>query len=183
MRYFFTRKVMLTKESRAFVVLPGGLGTLDECFELLTLLQTGKATPAPVVLLDTPDGAFWTRWMDFMEDQVIAPGYVHDADRVSFHLSTTVEDAVAHIEHFFRRYHSLRMVGDRLVLRLSRDITDEQLAALNETFPTLAKEGVIERTRPLAPEGLLRRPARPCPFDLRPQSDPLRRPAARHRLA
>ena len=73
MKYFFTRKVALTRPSIAFVVLPGGLGTMDELFEILTLLDTGKTTPAPVVLLDTPDGKFWTQWMTFVDEAHRAP--------------------------------------------------------------------------------------------------------------
>ena len=72
MRYFFTRKLMLIKESHAYAVLPGGFGTQDEAFELLTLLQTGKAEPAPVVMVETPGGTYWHAWLRFVEDEAVA---------------------------------------------------------------------------------------------------------------
>ena len=79
-RYFFTRKVTFVKEAHAFVLLPGGFGTLDEGFELLTLVQTGKAPPAPIVLLDVPGGTFWLSWMQFIERELRARGYISPED-------------------------------------------------------------------------------------------------------
>ena len=84
MRYFFTRKLMLIKESHAYAILPGGFGTQDECFELLTLLQTGKAEPAPVVMMETPGGTYWQGWLRFVNDEAIASGWVSPEDTALF---------------------------------------------------------------------------------------------------
>src|SRR5437763_947237 len=120
MKYFFTRKLMLMKESAGFAVLPGGFGTLDEAFELLTLLQTGKAAPAPVVLLDVPGGTYWKSWGRFVTDELATRGVI-DPDDHSFYLITdNVEAASAEIRGFYRNYHSIRYVGDTLVIRIRR---------------------------------------------------------------
>jgi uncharacterized protein (TIGR00730 family) len=152
MRYFFTRKVMLTKESGAFAVFPGGFGTLDECFELLTLLQTGKAMPAPLVLVDLPDGTFWRDWLGFIDGHVAAEGYVSRGDERFFTIVTSAREAVAVIRNFYRNYHSLRMVGSRAVLRLRQSPTDAQLAEVNERYRDMVTSGSIERSGPLAVE-------------------------------
>lgn len=152
MKYFFTRKLMLMKESAAFVCLPGGVGTLDETFELLTLQQTGKAEPAPIVLLDRPGGTFWQGLADYMHSHLVTAGYVSPDDLDRFFLTDSVDEAVAHILGFWRNYHSLRWVGDTLVLRLRQAPSDEELAVLSERFAFLLREGEITRTQPLSPE-------------------------------
>jgi uncharacterized protein (TIGR00730 family) len=152
MRYFFTRKVMLTKESSAFAVFPGGFGTLDECFELLTLLQTGKATPAPVVLVDTPDGTFWQEWLQFVESRVVGDGYVSAGDERFFSLARSADEAVAIIRAFYSNYHSFRMVGSRAVMRMQHAPSEEQLALVNEQYGAMVVEGSIERSEPLSAE-------------------------------
>ena len=152
MRYFFTRKLMLIKESHGYVVLPGGFGTLDECFELLTLLQTGKAEPAPVVLVETPGGGFWHAWLRFVRDEVIARGYVSAPDLGFFTIVTSVEDAVREITHYYANYHSARWVGDLLVLRLARLPEPEAIEALNRDFADIVTSGSIRATQPLPPE-------------------------------
>src|SRR5665213_779804 len=101
MRYFFTRKLMLIKESDGFVALPGGFDTLDESFELLTLLQTGKAEPAPVVLLDTPGSWFWTGWDQFLRDEVVPRGLISHEDRGLYRITDDVEEAVQEILGFY----------------------------------------------------------------------------------
>ncbi len=152
MKYFFTRKLMLIKESRGFVSLPGGFGTLDETFELLTLQQTGKAEPAPIVLLDEPGGSFWTGWRDFLDAEVASRGLIDSADSGLFLITDDVEAAAAELVDFYRNYHSIRWVGDRLVIRLESAPTDAELARLNEDFADVCARGRIERTEPLAPE-------------------------------
>jgi uncharacterized protein (TIGR00730 family) len=152
MRYFFTRKVALTKESSAFAVFPGGFGTLDECYELLTLLQTGKAMPAPVVLFDTPEGNYWSGWQQFIDDHVVANGYVSLGDERFFSRVTSAREGVAVIRNFYNNYHSMRMVGDRVVVRLRRAPTSEQLAELNNTYASMVDHGTIESTGPLPAE-------------------------------
>ena len=152
MKYFFTRKLMLMKESAAFVSLPGGFGTLDEAFELLTLVQTGKAEPVPIVLLDTPGGTYWRGWQRFVDEEVAGNGMIAPADRSLYCITDDVGAAVEEIERFYRNYHSLRYVGNRLVLRLRAAPTDEEIDALNDEFADICVAGGIERVRPFPPE-------------------------------
>jgi len=152
MKYFFTRKLMLIKESQAFVCLPGGFGTQDETFELLTLLQTGKSSPAPVVLLDVPGGTYWSHWVQFVHDELADAGLVSRHDDELFLVTDDVDEAVREIHGFWRSYHSLRWVGDRLVLRLRHELGDDAVAQLNERFADLLLDGAIEPTDPLPAE-------------------------------
>jgi len=152
MKYFFTRKLMLLKESSAFVCLPGGFGTLDETFELFTLLQTGKASPAPIVLLDIPGGSYWTRWREYIDAELVGGGLVSPEDHQLFLITDDVDAAVAEINRFWRSYHSLRWVGDQLILRLRHEPTEHEVAQLNTTFSDLLVSGSIERSEPLPPE-------------------------------
>jgi uncharacterized protein (TIGR00730 family) len=152
MRYFFTRKLMLIKESDGYAVLPGGFGTLDEAFELLTLLQTGKAQPAPLVLLDVPDGTYWREWSRFVDDQVTARGLVSPEDHSLFRITADVDVAAAELLGFFRNYHSVRWVGDLLVMRLHHSPTHAQLAAANDDFADIVAGGTIRPSKPLSPE-------------------------------
>ena len=152
MRYFFTRKLMLVKESDGFVVLPGGFGTLDEAFELLTLVQTGKADPVPIVLLEVPGGTYWRAWEDFIEDEVISRGLVSEEDRNLYCITDDVAAARQEILGFYRNYHSRRFVGEHMVMRLRRAPTDGQLDALNDEFGDICVEGGIEVVEPFPDE-------------------------------
>jgi hypothetical protein len=135
MKYFFTRKVALTRPSIAFVVLPGGLGTMDELFEVLTLLDTGKTTPAPVVLLDTPDGLFWTQWMTFVDEGIVRNNYLGGSDMPLVRFVTSVSDAVDEIERFYSNYVSFAVDGDRGLVTLRRAPTPSQLEDLRGKIP------------------------------------------------
>ena len=152
MRYFFTRKLMLVKESAAFVAMPGGFGTLDETFELLTLVQTGKAEPAPLVLLDTPGGRYWQGFEQFILDQVLTSGLISDADRSLYRVTDSVHETIDEVEGFYRNYHSMRFVGDRLVIRLQAAPTSDELARLSREFTDILVDGTIEPSRPFPPE-------------------------------
>ena len=152
MKYFFTRKLMLLKESTAFVCLPGGFGTLDETFELLTLSQTGKQEPVPIVLLDVPGGTYWQSAARFIDDELVTRGLVDPTDLALFRVTDNVEDTVAEITGFYANYDSMRYVGDILVLRLHTAPTDGQVDDLNARFGHLCASGRIERTTPLAEE-------------------------------
>jgi hypothetical protein len=142
----------MIKESSAFVSLPGGFGTQDETLELLTLLQTGKANPAPLVLLDVPGGTHWTRWAELVEDELITGGLVSPEDRELYLVTDDVGRAVAEIETFWRNYHSIRWVGGQLVVRLQHPPTEHEVELLNDTFSDLLVGGVISTTEPLPAE-------------------------------
>lgn len=152
MKYFFTRKVMLVKESRGYVAMPGGFGTLDETFELLTLLQTSKAPPAPLVLLDPPGDGYWRDFDRFVTGRVLADGYISPEDPGLYRITDRVEDAVEEIIGFYRNFHSIRWVGDLLVIRLRRAPDDDELAELNDRFGHLCARGRIERIEPTPAE-------------------------------
>lgn len=152
MKYFFTRKLMLVKESSGFVSLPGGFGTQDETYELLTLIQTGKATPAPLVLLDVPGGTYWHSWLAFVQDELVTEGLVSPHDVNLFTITDDVEAAVAEVRGFWRNFDSIRWVGNRLIVRVRAEPTDDELVALNDEFADLLVEGKISRTGPLRAE-------------------------------
>jgi uncharacterized protein (TIGR00730 family) len=152
MKYFFTRKLMLVKESSGFVSLPGGFGTQDETLELLTLMQTGKATPSPLVLLDVPGQTYWKGWEAFVHDELIAGGLVSPRDVDLFTVTDDVDEAVTEVRGFWRNYQGIRWVGAQLVVRLRAEPTDDELAGLNAEFGDLCTSGSIERSGPLPPE-------------------------------
>jgi uncharacterized protein (TIGR00730 family) len=150
MKYFFTRKLMLIKESRAFVCLPGGFGTLDETFELLTLTQTGKGLPVPIVLLEAPGDHYWGSVDLFLRDEVLSRGLVAPPDLELYRITDSCAEAVDEVTRFYRSYHSIRFVGDDLVIRLRQPPDDRALAELNDRFAHLiVPGGQIERTGPL----------------------------------
>ena len=152
MRYFFTRKLMLIKESDGFIVLPGGFGTLDESFELFTLLQTGKTEPAPIVLLEVPGGSYWEAWDTFVAGAVAARGFVSPEDAALYRITDSVETATSEILGFYRNYDSLRWVGQQLVIRLRHHPTEGELDALSREFADICRSGGIAATGPLPPE-------------------------------
>ncbi len=143
-RYFFTRKVTFLKESDGFVIMPGGFGTLDEAFELLTLIQTGKGQPNPIVLLDVPGGTYWEHWLRFVRDELGARNYISDFDESLFCLTDDCNVAVNELDGFYRNYHSQRYVAGDLVLRMRRPPSPAQLDALNTDFADIVTRGRIE---------------------------------------
>ncbi len=151
-RYFFTRKVTFMKESAGYAILPGGFGTMDEAFELLTLMQTGKTFIAPVVLLDPPGSTYWQRWREFVLEELLAERLIAEADLGLVHLTDNVEDAADHLVTFYSTYHSARAVGQRLVFRLKRELRDDELATLNAEFGDIVEAGAIERIEPTESE-------------------------------
>lgn len=151
-RYFFTRKLAFIKESHGFVLLPGGFGTMDEAFELLTLVQTGKSHPAPIILLEVPGGTYWHSWREFVVNELAARRLISADDLDLVLITDDVEAAVAEIERFYSNYHSLRFVDRALVLRLERLPTDEQLEILNDEFADIVTTGRIEAAQPSSSE-------------------------------
>lgn len=145
MRYFFTRKLMLVKESQAFICVPGGFGTLDEMFELLTLAQTGKGNPAPIVVLDLPNDPFWEDLDTFIKQTLLPRKLVSPQDLALYRICSSVDDAVSEITNFYSNYHSMRFVGKRLVLRLKKQVSDQKLLELNGEFADICVDSRIER--------------------------------------
>jgi uncharacterized protein (TIGR00730 family) len=152
MKYFFTRKLMFVKECSAVVSLPGGFGTLDETAEVLTLLQTGKQTMLPVVLLDAPGGDYWQHFGEFIQKTLLADGMISPDDVALYRITDSVTEAVEETLKFYRVYHSLRYVGDTLVLRICQPLTEEQLELMNERFSDILVEGRIEQVSVLPEE-------------------------------
>ena len=141
MKYFFTRKLMLVKESDGFIVLPGGFGTLDEILELLTLLQTGKAQPAPIVLLDVPGGTYWQSWSQFLHEAVLTRRLIDEDDLSLFCITDDVDRAAEEILGFYANYSSMRYVGGRLVLRLRTAPTAAELQAIGRDYSDIVTGG------------------------------------------
>ena len=145
-KYFFTRKLTFMKEADAFVLVPGGFGTMDEAFELLTLVQTGKSDLHPIVLLDPPGGTYWKAFDEYLRNEMASRGYVDEADLSLYRIVDDVDEAVAEIERFYRVFHSQRMVGDKLVLRLEEMPDDDTLAALSEEFADILHRPIEKTT-------------------------------------
>ena len=145
MRYFFTRKLMLVKESQAFICVPGGFGTLDEMFELLTLSQTGKGNPVPIVVLDLPNDPFWGDLDSFIKKTLLPRKLVSEQDLALYRICSSVDEAVSEIDKFYSVYNSMRFVGKRLVLRLNRQISDAHLSKLNKDFSDICMNSSLER--------------------------------------
>jgi len=146
-KYFFTRKLLFLKESSGAVLFPGGFGTMDEAFEVLTLLQTGKTHPFPVVLLDEPGGTYWTTWRRFLENSLLESGMISAEDFSLFRITSSVEEAVREIHGYYRVFHSVRYVGRNLVIRIREPLAPDTLAALNRDFRDLLSEGSISQRK------------------------------------
>jgi hypothetical protein len=143
---------MLVKESRAFVCLPGGFGTLDETFELLTLTQTGKGLPVPIIFLDTEGDTFWASVDDLIRSQLVTRNLVAATDTHLYFVTDSCADACSEIERFYANYDSIRYVGSQAIIRLRHSPTDDQLEELNRQFSHLVSSGLIERTDALPVE-------------------------------
>jgi uncharacterized protein (TIGR00730 family) len=152
MKYFFTRKLMFVKECDAVVCLPGGFGTLDEAFEVLTLLQTGKRELLPLVFLDAPGGTFWHDWLTYIKTNLLAGGMISPEDLALFRVTDRLDDAVAEIAGFYRVFHSMEYVSPELVIRLSEALSSAQLAKLDREFSDIRADGHFRQNGPLAGE-------------------------------
>src|SRR5262245_28973411 len=152
-KYFFTRKLFFVKEASAVCLCPGGFGTFDEAFEVLTLVQTGKTAIIPIVLLDVPGSEYWLHWEQFIRVQILAQGLISPEDLDLFLITDDVEQAVAEIFGFYRRYHSARFVDDDLVLRLKRPLPAQALPDLEELFADILKGPLAQQEGPLLGEG------------------------------
>jgi len=140
-KYFFNRKVAFLKETDAVVVFPGGFGTLDEAMETLTLVQTGKRDPLPILLVDEPAGTYWERWIHFVEEELLTQSYISKTDLGLLGRLESEEEVLEGLRRFYSRYHSLRYVGDRLVLRLESPLDEVLVNNLRKEFTDLLSPG------------------------------------------
>jgi len=150
-KYFFTRKVFFVMEADAIALFPGGFGTHDEGFEVLTLLQTGKAPPMPVVLMELPGEQYWEAWDQFVRQQLLSRRFISPEDLSFYKIIHSPDEAVDWIRLYYSTYHSIRQVRDRLVIRLEKELLDSHVSNLNEAFQDLVESGEIAKT-PALPE-------------------------------
>jgi uncharacterized protein (TIGR00730 family) len=152
LKYFFTRKLLFVKESDAVALFPGGFGTLDEGFETLTLVQTGKSHLFPIIMVDEPGGDYWALWLRHVQDVLLARGLISPSDMALFKVTDSVEEAVAEVLGFYRVYHSMRYVGQDMVLRLRHWLSPELLERLRVDFKDIIRKGTFEQTAALPAE-------------------------------
>jgi uncharacterized protein (TIGR00730 family) len=151
-KYFFTRKLFFLKESDAIALFPGGFGTQDEAFECITLGQTGKTVPVPMVLIDKPGGSYWRDWATYIENQLMKNGLVSPGDTSLFTITDRLDVAVNAISSFYQVYHSNRYVGEQLVIRLRSALPEIAIAELNERFADILVKGQIQSSKALPEE-------------------------------
>ncbi|MBI2609045.1 MAG: TIGR00730 family Rossman fold protein [Deltaproteobacteria bacterium] len=146
-KYFFTRKLAFVKETDAVVVFPGGFGTHDEAYEVLTLTQTGKSAPMPIIFIDKPGGTYWKTWEKYIKGNLLDNKLVSEEDMCLFKITDKIDEAYSYIEHFYANYHSLRYIKEILVIRIQRDIPQKEIQKLNEEFKDIISEGEIKLTK------------------------------------
>jgi hypothetical protein len=152
-RYFFTRKLMFIRQSDAIVLFPGGFGTLDEGYEALTLMQTGKAKLRPLLLMDHPGGSYWKAFDRYVREHLLGNGLISSDDLMLYQLSTVCEEAVRVINRFYRNYHSARFVREWFVIRVKRAPSEAAIAGLNEDFADIVEpQGLIRVVPPFREE-------------------------------
>ena len=142
-KYFFTRKLLFVKEADGVALFPGGFGTLDESFEVLTLVQTGKSRPFPIVLVDEPGGDYWRKWTEFVQEQLLRRGLISPEDLALFRVTDDASAAAAEILGFYRVFHSMRFVGKELVIRLARPIPEAAIARIRREFGDILASGTF----------------------------------------
>ena len=151
-KYFFTRKLFFLRESDAIALFPGGFGTQDEAFECLTLCQTGRSGPVPVVLVDKAGGTYWQEWDAYVRKHLVQRGLVSPEDSCLYTVTDNLDVAYEAINNFYRVYHSSRYVGDQLVMRLKLELSDADVERLNEDFSDILVKGRIEKSSALPQE-------------------------------
>ncbi|HEY7153627.1 MAG TPA: LOG family protein [Gemmataceae bacterium] len=152
LKYFFTRKLLFVKESDAVALFPGGFGTQDECFEVLTLVQTGKSQMFPIVMVDEPGGDYWARWRDYIADELLTRELISPADMSLFKVTDSVDEAVAEALQFYRVYHSMRYVHGDLLLRLQHRLSEDMMERIRDEFADMLVAGTFEQTEALTEE-------------------------------
>ncbi len=139
-KYFFTRKVAFVKEADAIAVFPGGFGTLDEAMEVFTLIQTGKTSPKPLVLVDDESG-YWEQLLEFIKAQLLGRGLISAEDFSIFSITKDENEAIRIIDEFYKNYHSIRFINGTMVIRLNKELDDNQLSELSLEFPEIRMQG------------------------------------------
>ncbi|MEA3363857.1 MAG: TIGR00730 family Rossman fold protein [Thermodesulfobacteriota bacterium] len=150
-KYFFNRKVAFLKEAHAVALFPGGFGTLDESMEIMTLIQTGKNPPIPLVMIDD-DGGYWEDWLEFLRNSLLKRGLISGEDFSLFSITKNPAEAVQIIDDFYRNYHSMRFVGNKMVIRLNNVLDSEQLQILSSEFGDILTSGGTMNLSPSLPE-------------------------------
>jgi hypothetical protein len=151
-KYFFTRKLFFLRESDALALFPGGFGTLDEAFECITLMQTGKAEILPLVLIDQPGGDYWRSWEVYVKEQLLEQGLISPGDLNLYTITDRIDVACDAISSFYRVFHSHRYVNDKLVIRLKSDLLEADVDYLNQNFSDILVSGQIEKSKALPEE-------------------------------
>ncbi len=142
--YFFTRKLNLVKQTDALVAFPGGFGTMDEIYESITLIQTGKSIIFPIVLIDPPGDQFWTRWMNFVKKELVEEGLISHDDMDFIYLTKSAVDAVAHIEKFYSRYHSYIYEGNGITIRIKEPLPKSTLSLIRDEYSDILPNGITQ---------------------------------------
>jgi uncharacterized protein (TIGR00730 family) len=152
-KYFFTRKLIFVRSSNAIALFPGGFGTMDEGFEVLTLVQTGKSVPMPIVLIDSPGDDYWKQWQAYVQNQLLKRGLIHATDLNLYKITQSIPEAIEEIIKFYSNYQSIRYSRDVVALRLKRAPNAAQLDEISKNFADLDGTGAGFRvTGPLPVE-------------------------------
>lgn len=151
-KYFFVRKLIFIKETDATALFPGGFGTHDEGFEILTLFQTGKSKPRPIVLIEPEGSTYWATWKRFINNELLKNGYIEKEDLKLFRMVKSADEAIAYIEDFYRVYHSIKYISGATTLRLNKKIGEDTLKLINQKFKDILKSGEIRLSPPLKEE-------------------------------
>ena len=151
-KYFFTRKLIFIRHSDAIALFPGGFGTMDEGYEALTLMQTGKSQLMPLVLVDRPGGTFWRTWDKHVREHLLRDQLISPDDLNLYQITDNTDQAVRIITRFYRNFHSSRFVRDLFVIRLKHAPAETALEALNEDFADIISGPKIKAVKPTPEE-------------------------------
>ncbi len=151
-KYFFTRKLIFIRHSDAIALFPGGFGTMDEGYEALTLMQTGKSQLMPLVLVDRPGGTYWKTWDKHIREHLLRDQLISPDDLNLYRITDNTDEAVKIITRFYRNFHSSRFVKELFVIRLKHAPTETAIEAMNEDFADIINGPPIRITAPTPEE-------------------------------
>lgn len=144
-KYFFTRKLIFIKESKATVIFPGGFGTHDELFEVLTLIQTGRCAPRPIILITDPSSNYWNTWHKYVKEQLCDRRYISDDNLNLYEIVSDVNIAIEWIQHYYSIYHSIRYANDFAMMRVNQKVSQATIDTLSTQFSEIIPAGKIEQ--------------------------------------